>query len=48
MHLAVAELRYLVVEQDAVSGEGEAEVLARVLLNGARVGDEGPLRPASS
>ena len=40
MHLAVAELRYLVVEQDTVSGEGEAEVLARVLLYGARVGDE--------
>ena len=40
VHLAVAELRYLVVEQDTVSGEGEAEVLARVLLYGARVGDE--------
>ena len=40
VHLAVAEVRDLVVEQDAVRREGEAEVLSGVLFNGARVGDE--------
>ena len=40
VHLAVAEVRDLVVEQHAVGREGEAEVLARVLFDGARVSDE--------
>ena len=40
VHLAVAEVRDLVVEQHAVRREGEAEILARVLFDGARVGDE--------
>ena len=40
MHLLVTELYYVVVDVDAVRGEGESYVLARVLLYGAAVFDE--------
>ena len=40
VHLLVAELRHLIVQQDAVGGQGEAEILVVDGLLGAGVGHQ--------
>ena len=40
MHLLVAELRHLIVQQDAVGGQGEAEILVVDGLLGAGIGHQ--------